>query len=101
MKNLDPNIPSFLQHPADRMVGDKSKSVRKQMSDGKKTNETDSQKMRDESLVQLKTMGTVDCIVEDEFIPLTLEVEILYDEKYRQLTQIAAAISEDGKKQVY
>ncbi len=83
------------------VVGDKSKSVRKQMSDSKKPSETDSQKMRDESLVQLKSMGTIDCIVEDDFIPLTLEVEILYDEKYRQLTQIGAAISEDGKKQVY
>ena len=96
MRHLDPNIPSFIQHPADIMKGDKSKSIRKKMTDS----QTDSQKVRDETLEQLKSMGTAEVIIDEDFVPLTLEVEMLYDEEYRQLTQIGAALSEDGKKQI-
>ena len=98
MRHLDPNIPSFLQHPADRMVGDKSKSVRKQMGENK--DETESQKYREGSLELLKSIGSSEMIIEDDPIIVTIEVEVCYDEAFRQFTQIGAAISEEGRKQV-
>ena len=99
LKNLDPNIPSFLQHPADRMVGDKSKNKNKNKNQS--NNEPDTQKARDESLGLLKRMGMSGSAPDNSnLIVLALEVEILQDEVYKQFTQLGAALTDDGKKQV-
>ena len=94
MKHLDPNIPCFLQHPADRMVGDKSKKGKRKRDDG----DTDTHKVREESLEILKKMGMTGKGPDtNNTLILALEVEILWDEEYKQFTQLGAAIT-DGKQ---
>ena len=94
LKHLDPNIPCFLQHPADRMVGDKSRKEKRKRDDG----DTDTHKVREESLEILKKMGMTGKGPDtNNNLILALEVEILWDEEYKQFTQLGAAIT-DGKQ---